>query len=469
MKELKRRNNFDERYQALLSDLQTHLNTGVLRPGDPLQPENWLAEHYEMSRTSVRKALDSLVEADIIVKIPGKGNYIKQVPVSATTKETLHICMYKPFYDNEAVRAVLSSFEAAYQNVSVQLTEISSMTYLKDLDHMLAGDDGPDLFMLTDIHLSYNDFGEYLTDVTSWLPASFDIDSDSYAAAWQPYLKEGRLYCLPVSFSPVLLAYNKNLFRNNQLTFPAELMNWEQLKQLAIKLTTNSAEEHKIYGFGISTTINRFSGFLMQSGFRTREGEVIDWNSESVRKSVTFAYQMLFEDKASPIYPASVGRMVDDLFHLGHMGMVLTTLITLNNQRKDDFDWDIAHPPVEDMQATPMLTAGLGMNRRSNKKALAQLLMEHWLKPETQLEWSKWTLSPPLLRQVAKEAAAMPNKPQSWLLFEEIIAYSKHLADVVDPQALQWFMDQLNPLWSNIENPRTACERVQNEYLLKSK
>ncbi|GGD52828.1 extracellular solute-binding protein [Paenibacillus nasutitermitis] len=468
MKELKRRNNFDERYQKLLADLKTHLNTGVLRPGDPLQPENWLAEHYQMSRTSVRKALDSLVEADIIVKVPGKGNYIKQIPSVSLSKETLNICLYKPFYDQAAVKAVFSSFESAYQNVSIEVTEISSQTYLQDLVAMLSSDEAPDLFLLTDLHLSLLDFSEYLFDVTGCLPSGFDLERDSFAPVWQPYLKEGRLYGLPVSFSPVLLAYNKDLLSRYGVSYPAAPMNWAELKRLALQLTKQE-DEQAVYGFGLSTTINRFSSFLMQSGFHVKAGESIDWNSEEVRKTVTFVYEMLFKDQVSPIYPASEGKMVDELFHLGYMGIVQTTLITMNNQRKDHFNWDIAHPPYEDVKATPVLTAGIGLNRRSNKKALSHLLLQHWLKEETQLEWSRHTLSPPLLRAVAKEAAALPNKPDNWRLYEDIMAYGKAISEVVNPHDLQWFVDQLYPLWANIESPRTACERIQKEFVLKQK
>ena len=66
-----------ETVQKFLCDLIQNKN---LKPGDPLPSERELAKWLEVSRTSVREALQTLSEKGIITKIIGKGAYVKKNP-----------------------------------------------------------------------------------------------------------------------------------------------------------------------------------------------------------------------------------------------------------------------------------------------------------------------------------------------------------------------------------------------------
>lgn len=465
MNKLKRRDSFDERYKSLLSDLQTQLRAGILRPGDPIQPENWLAEQYNMSRSSVRKALNSLVEAGIIEKIPGKGNYIRRVDPLFSHESALNICMYTPFYDRGAVVAIFDAFRKTYPNISLHIHELSAQTYIHDLQAMLRGEYPPDLFFVTDIHLATSQIADEMLDIADWLPKGFDVASESYAPVWEPYRSGDAVIGFPMSYSPVILAYNLDMFDTFGLSYPDPNtpLTWSQIRSLAARLTVLEKDK-RTYGFGISTSITRFSSLLMAYGFRVSSGEEPDWNSPALLQALGLTYEMLYVDRVSPIYSASEALMVDEMFNLGHTAMVLTTLITMSQQRKNHFRWDIAHPPTGTRQATTLLTGGWGTYARSKKKALAKLFFDFWLNSESQLIWSRNTLSPPVLRHVAKQASEMGNKPPSWLMFEEMMPYATHLSDIISPHELQWFMNQLNPLWSGIETPKHACERIQESY-----
>ncbi|OIK15488.1 hypothetical protein BIV60_09490 [Bacillus sp. MUM 116] len=66
-----------ETVQKFLCDLIQNKN---LKPGDPLPSERELAKWLEVSRTSVREALQTLSEKGVITKKIGKGAFVKTNP-----------------------------------------------------------------------------------------------------------------------------------------------------------------------------------------------------------------------------------------------------------------------------------------------------------------------------------------------------------------------------------------------------
>ena len=62
-------------YRKLYELLRKHILKGVYEEGSLLPSENELCAVYEMTRPTVRHALDSLVKDGLILKKTGKGKY----------------------------------------------------------------------------------------------------------------------------------------------------------------------------------------------------------------------------------------------------------------------------------------------------------------------------------------------------------------------------------------------------------
>lgn len=63
-------------YYQLAQRLQAEIATGVLNPGDLLGTEKVIQDRYQVSRATVRKALEELTRTGRLVRITGKGTFV---------------------------------------------------------------------------------------------------------------------------------------------------------------------------------------------------------------------------------------------------------------------------------------------------------------------------------------------------------------------------------------------------------
>ena len=52
-------------YYQIVSDIKAKIEEGILAPGDKLPTENTLSKTYQVSRVTVRNALNALVRAKV--------------------------------------------------------------------------------------------------------------------------------------------------------------------------------------------------------------------------------------------------------------------------------------------------------------------------------------------------------------------------------------------------------------------
>ena len=67
-------------YRKLYELLRKHILTGVYEEGSLLPSENELCAVYEITRPTVRHALDTLVKDGLILKKQGKGSIVRKTP-----------------------------------------------------------------------------------------------------------------------------------------------------------------------------------------------------------------------------------------------------------------------------------------------------------------------------------------------------------------------------------------------------
>ncbi|HXH83084.1 MAG TPA: FadR/GntR family transcriptional regulator [Candidatus Tectomicrobia bacterium] len=68
-------------YEEIVRQVKAMIAEGRLRGGDRLPPERDLAEHFVVSRTSVREALRALESRGLVEIRPGEGTFVREVSV----------------------------------------------------------------------------------------------------------------------------------------------------------------------------------------------------------------------------------------------------------------------------------------------------------------------------------------------------------------------------------------------------
>ena len=62
----------------IASELCARIQSGELKENDKLPSERILASQYDVSRNVIRESIKMLVEKNLVISIPGKGNYVSR-------------------------------------------------------------------------------------------------------------------------------------------------------------------------------------------------------------------------------------------------------------------------------------------------------------------------------------------------------------------------------------------------------
>ena len=69
-------NSFTPLYQQLMEDIKSSINRGTYSPGDKIPAETELSEQYNVSRITVRRAVEELCIQGYLIKKQGKGTFV---------------------------------------------------------------------------------------------------------------------------------------------------------------------------------------------------------------------------------------------------------------------------------------------------------------------------------------------------------------------------------------------------------
>jgi GntR family transcriptional regulator len=98
-------------YKQLKNHLVNLINDGVFKAGDCIPSEKDLENKYNVSRITIRRALQELVVEGKIVRVPGKGSFVLQPkiePLTALTSfsENMRAQGYEPSYRDTEITFV---------------------------------------------------------------------------------------------------------------------------------------------------------------------------------------------------------------------------------------------------------------------------------------------------------------------------------------------------------------------------
>ncbi|MDF2721150.1 MAG: hypothetical protein K0Q59_825, partial [Paenibacillus sp.] len=185
---------------------------------------------------------------------------------------------------------------------------------------------------------------------------------------------------VPITFSPVFLAYNTDLFRTAGIPVPGPRWNVDDFTAAAEQATMTTDGRIDRFGFSLFPSLHRWLVFALQNGMRPGA----DDNREKIAKALTKLQDWLHRKRIATVYTDS--KNLINPFIYGKAAMTLTTLFEMSTwaERGIDFTPEIAPLPFGDTQSTLLQANLLTVPSRCAEPQLSAEFVSMALDPEVQ-------------------------------------------------------------------------------------
>lgn len=158
-------------YLQLVDQLTKEIST--MKPGDRIPPERQLCKDYNVSRTTVRNAIDLLCQKSMLTRIQGKGTFVTEVNPNkedlsnyySFTRQTEKIgktpkSIILDFHIEKASKEIAESLKISFEDLVIKMTRLRK------------ADDDPMMFEIT--YIPYDSFQNISKELLS-KKALYDI------------------------------------------------------------------------------------------------------------------------------------------------------------------------------------------------------------------------------------------------------------------------------------------------------
>ena len=260
-----------------------------------------LTEEKMNPRSSLKRRKRISILSVFALLIPILGAAIT-VPAKAAGIEITYWSFHYLAGTQKATEKIVADWNAANPNVKVKIVYVDPNNYLDKLTTSFAGGTAPDVFTSEAASiLSYSKSG-YLADLTREMAP---LKSTIPSGLWKVSSYGGRLYGVPMMTQTYNVFANVDMFKKAGVTVPTTKMTWDDLRDLAKKMTTPTQ-----YGMGWGLKSPAATFMIMGQNFGGDFFRGITTGSPklSIGKAElevpTRVWQMIYEDKS--IDPASI-------------------------------------------------------------------------------------------------------------------------------------------------------------------
>ncbi|HLZ57496.1 MAG TPA: sugar ABC transporter substrate-binding protein [Ktedonosporobacter sp.] len=297
------------------------------------------------SRRSFLAGAAATVGAAALAACGGSG------PASGNGNVTLRWAMWSASADERAVWADLANdVHKAYPNITVNLETASFNDYFDKLQTQIASGTQSDIVSMQSLRMPGFAARHAMQSLQPFIAKDPSVNPGDFF----PSISDGlsfkkELYAFGYDVGPLLLYYNKDLFKaaGVDLPDPNKPMTWDDFRQRCIKLSRPDSQQ---YGYVIQPGLDSFVPWLWSGG-----GDYMDdgettctLDTTDSKASIQFMVDLILKDKAAaPITDLSNTQFQSERFFSGKVGMMIDGPWQFVNVRSNaKFDWDIAPVPA---------------------------------------------------------------------------------------------------------------------------
>jgi multiple sugar transport system substrate-binding protein len=432
----------------MVRSIRDEIVSGKRNVGDYLPSERELGKLYCISNKSVRHCLDVLVSEGLIEKIPKVGNRIADV--SDNNSITIRFGCHRTTVEETDLGTLISQFHKLYPRIRVQTMM---------LEHYVSVRQSLESGIMDVVTVNVPNFREMVEyDALELLEPQLP-KSDIYPYLNKAFMHNGELMVQPLTFSPVVLCYNRKHFREMDILEPDSGWTWEDLKRAAAKLAIPN-ERYGFYFYLLSN--NRWPVFLLQSGMRLPpEGEPVRICDGPWMEVLRLCRDIVMNQTIMPLFYEEADA--EKLFLQEKVSMIMTTYFSLNEFKKAGFEYDIAPLPYIENPKTLLIAIGLGINAKSEQKEAAQTFVDFLTSYQPQLNIRQRTLSIPALKPAAEWIGPETMfRPLRYPMHRDIVPTYRLYTDLnVTIEMLTAIINEVKLYWAGLESEQTVCTKIE--------
>lgn len=270
------------------------------------------------------------------------------------------------------LEALIATFEKENPELEVKYTTAPFDSYFTKLQTNLAAGQAPDVF-----ELNYENFVTFasrgtLLALDSFLRQDTSLKDTFYPAALNAFRQNNSQYGLPITFSTVVLFYNKDLFDKAGVTYPNASWTWKDVLSAAQKIN-NPAQ--RVWGVYQPVQFWEFYKVARQAGGGLQVSPSVQIDTPANREALRYLVDKV-RLKLMPSDAEMSGVSNEDMFLNGQLGMLYSGIWMFDKFSQAKFKWDIAVEPGGIRKATHFFSNAAVISR-STKNAEAAF---KWIK-----------------------------------------------------------------------------------------
>ncbi|WP_157245002.1 ABC transporter substrate-binding protein [Nonomuraea typhae] len=288
--------------------------------------------------------------------------------------------------DRPALEALVKKFNDTHPGVRIEMNIMTWDVLFQKLLPAFTSGNGPDLVAFDDAHIGRFAAKGVLAPLDDWYTE--EQKASLVKPAVEATVFKGKHYAVPMTFTPILMYYNKKLFKDAGLDPAKPPVTWRDWQAALKKLTkdTNGDGRPEQYGTALPDhqTIQVWPILLWGNG-----GDLLSLGSPQSVQAVQQWSDLIVKDRISPT--GLGGADADKLFQTGKAATNITGPWMTTGFKEAGLDFGVAMVPAG--PAGPVTLAGASsfvVNAEAGeaKQKAAREWFTFWNSRQSQIEWS---------------------------------------------------------------------------------